>query len=174
MKTKLILVVLFAALTTMGFDCINDEVSISVNLQGVAGTFVVNPGSNVNLNSCTAPINSSDYLDSDFGTIGGVRIYDIQVSTIGSYPGSIANGRVTVNGTTILTYSGTWAAFNTPQSLITSPLITRSPGGVQALVSAILARQQIVICGLGTMSQQVTQSNLAIKVEVFGQVDGQL
>jgi hypothetical protein len=178
MKTKFMLVILIVALTTMGFDCINDDASISVNLQGLTGTYAINPGTNLNFNSCTNTINSSDYLDSDFGTIGGVRIYDIKVSTIGAYPGNIANGRVNiiVNGTTttVLSYSGSWAAFNTPQSLISSPLITRNPGGVQALVNAILQRQPIVICGLGTLSQPVTQIGDTVKVEVFGQVDGQL
>lgn len=174
MKTKMILAALFIALTTMGFDCINNDFVVSVNIQGVTGTFYVNRGNGALFDgSKTFP--ASDYLNQDFSDeIKDVRIYDVRVSTGGPYTGSISNGTVSVNGTPILRIvnSTPWSAFNTPQSLLTSPYINRVPGGVGPLVNAIRNKQDITIRGFGSLSAPVDRdSTYFISVEVLGQVD---
>jgi hypothetical protein len=118
-------------------------------------------------------ITANQYLDQDFSDqIQAVRIFDIKVSTIGTYSGNV-NGTATVNGVAILNYSGPWSSFNTPQSLLTSPLITRSAGGIAPLVNAITNKQTIVLCGAGSVSQVPVPDGLYVQVDVSGQVDAQ-
>ena len=72
------------------------------------------------------------------------RYYDIRVSVIGTYSGNV-NGTATIrkdNGVAspLLTFSGSWADFQTPQSLLgSSPHITPQPAGIAVLVSALNA-----------------------------------
>jgi hypothetical protein len=175
MKVKTVLMMLFVGLTTMGFDCVNDNAFFSINLQGISGTFKIKPGGNFDP-ADQITIHASDYLDSGFGTIGNVRIYDIRVSTLGVYNGGTINsGTITVNGQPILTLNGAraWSEFNTPQSLVTSTLINREPGGIAALISAVQGRQDIVIRGSCSVSPAPVPDGLYVKVEIFGQVDGQ-
>jgi hypothetical protein len=172
MKAKMILATLLVALTTMGFDCVNNDFLVSVNVNGVSGTFQVNRG-NGNFDG-SKTILASDYLNPDFSDeIKDVRIYDVQVSSIGPYAGSVVNGTVSVNGQAILTLvaSTPWSAFNTPQSLLTSPFIHRVPGGIAVLVNAIRNKQNIILRGFGDLSAPVNQDDMFVKVEVFGQVD---
>jgi hypothetical protein len=165
---------LFVGLMTMGFDCVNDNALIAVNITGITGTYNINPGGTAFDGSVT--IKSSDYLNIDFGSIdlNTTRIYDIRVSTSGTFAGSVS-GQVLVNGTQILSFNGPWASFNTPQSLVTSPLFdrTNAAAGIAALVQAIRNRTDITLRGLGTTSQAVP-SGLAVRVEVFAQVDAEL
>jgi len=174
MKARVVLLMLFVGLMTMGFDCVNDSALISVNITGVTGTYNINAGGTGFDESVT--IKSSDYLNVDFGTLNlnTTRIYDIRVTTLGTFAGTVS-GQVLVNGTQILAFNGPWASFNTPQSLVTSPLFDRSQAaaGIAALVQAIRNRNDITLRGLGRTSQAVP-SGLAVKVEVFAQVDAEL
>jgi hypothetical protein len=173
MKAKIVLISLFVALATMGFDCINDSFLVSVNVNGITGKFKINPGNNPNFGppgDCVT-ITASQYLDQSYSDeIQDVRIFDIKVSTIGTYAGNV-NGTATVNNVAILNYSGPWSSFNTPQSLLTSQLITRSAGGIGLLVNAIKNKQTIVLCGVGSVSQVPVPDGLYIQVDVSGQVD---
>lgn len=175
MKTTLVFIVLLVALTTMGFECINEDLLVSVNVKGITGSYAVNPG-NATFNDCTT-ILSSDYLDPDYTDIKDVRISDIKVSTVGSYAGNVVAGaRVTVNGTDILRLSTTqpWSYFNTPRSIITDPNIQRVPAGILTLINAVKNKQNVVICGIGSVSLNPVPSGLLVRVEVFGQVDASL
>jgi hypothetical protein len=84
--------------------------------------------------------------------------------------------RITVNGTDLLRLSTTqpWSYFNTPRSIITDPNTQRLPGGVLALINAVKSKQNVVICGIGTVSLNPVPTGLLVKVEVFGQVDANL
>jgi hypothetical protein len=179
MKTKIVLVALFVALATMGFDCINDNFLVSVNIKGISGTYPINAGNNPNFSGSTPPIAPSDYLDQNYSDeIKDVRVYDIKVSTIGAYGGNINGGtaQVIVDGlpTTLMTYNGPWSAFNTPRSLLTDTLLVRSAGGITALVNAIKSKKAVTLLGFGSVSQTPVPSGLSVKVEVFGQVDAQV
>ena len=88
MKAKIMLVSVLAALSTLGSSCIREGFLIPVNLTidqcyplnaGPAGSF-----------SATYTIPLASLLDETFrGNIKGVRFYDIKVSTVGSYTGTV-------------------------------------------------------------------------------------
>jgi hypothetical protein len=172
MNLKLVVGLLVVALATMGFDCVNDNALISVNIPGLTGTFAINPGGTTFDETIT--VTSSEYLDVGFSDINlnSLRVYDIRVSTIGTFSGNV-NGQVFVNGQQILSFNGPWNSFNTPQSLVTSSLITRNAAGIGALLSAIANRQDVRIRGVGNVSQTVP-SGLSVRVEILAQVDAAL
>ncbi len=174
MKAKAVVMLLLIGMMTMGFDCVNDDSLFSVNISGITGTYNVNPGNNTAY-SGSVLVTADNYLDIGFDKVvlDKVRIYDILVSTVGTYGGNVS-GTVQVNGVQILAYNGSWAAFNTPQSLVTSPLITRNAAGLTALVTAIRNKQNITLAAGGTVSQAPVPSGLAVKIEVLGQVDAEL
>lgn len=172
MKATVVLTMLFVGLMTMGFDCVNDNALFAVNIQGISGTYKINPGGNPNFDE-SKTIRVSEYLDQDFSSFKAVRVYDIRITTIGAYAGNV-NGTVQVNGVTILTYNGPWSGFSTPQSLITSSLITRNTSGITALVQAILNKQDITLRGFGSVSSTPVPDGLSVNVEVFSQVDAEL
>lgn len=172
MKVKLVLGLLVVALTTMGFDCVNDNPLVSVNIPGLTGTFSVNPG--VTTFDESVVITSSQYLDIGFSDFNpnSFRVYDIRISTIGSFAGTVT-GQVQINGQQILSYNGPWNSFNTPQSLVTSPLLTRNIAGFSALLSAIRNKENITIRGSGNLSEPAP-AGLSVRVEVLAQVDAEL
>lgn len=171
MKARMVLAAMLVALTTTGSDCINDGFLVSVNVEGLSGSYAINPGGTLTFDeSVTVP--SSTYLNTDFGSFQGVRIYDVRVHTVGTYGGT-ATGTVNVNGVPAISFNGSWAAFNTPQSLLSSNLITRSPAGVSALIGAILQGQNVTLQAIGSVSQGPVPSGLSIVVEIFAQVDAQ-
>lgn len=165
---------LFVAMLTMGFDCINENALVSVNIPGLTGTYNINAGNNANFNGAVA-ILASDYLNLGFDNINlnTTRIYDIRVSTIGSYGGNV-QGQVLVNGTPILSYNGPWSSFNKPQSLAISPLLTRNGAGITTLISSVKSKQDITLTGTGTVSQLPVPSGLSVQIEVLAQVDAEL
>ena len=171
MKAKMMLAAFFVALATMGFDCINSDFLVSVNVKGISATIQVHPGPTTF--GADTTFHSSDYLDPDFSdVIKDVRIYDVQVSTIGQFNGQVTVNTVNVNGVPLIRVDTTpWNTFNTPQSLLTPPPVHVLPGGVAALISAIRNRQDIRLLAGGNVSTPVTQNNLFVKIEVFGQFD---
>ncbi len=171
MKARFVLAVLLIAMTTTGSDCINDGFLVSVNVEGLTGTFAINSGNNPAFDE-TVTILASDYLDTDFGDPQNVRIYDVLVHVSGAYSGS-ATGTVTVNGVPAIGFNGSWAAFSTPQSLLTSPLITRYPNGISTLVNAVLGEQDVTLRGFGTVSTTPVPAGLSVTIEIQAQVDAQ-
>ena len=175
MKVKVVLIMLFVAMLTMGFDCINENALVSVNIPGLTGTYNINAGNNANFNGAVA-ILASDYLNLGFDNINlnTTRIYDIRVSTIGSYSGNV-NAQVLVNGTLLLSINNKpWSSFNTPQSLVTSTLLTRNGAGITTLISRIKSKQDITLSTTGTVSPVPVPSGLQVKIEVLAQVDAEL
>lgn len=172
MKAKLVIGLLVVALTTMGFDCVNDNVLVSVNVTGLTATLSLNPGGTSF--DVTRTITASDYLDVGFSDINlnSFRVYDIHVTTIGTFAGTV-NAQVLVNGAEVLSFSGPWSGFNTPQSLVSSQLITRNPAGMLTLLNAIRNRQDVQIRARGSASQALP-SGLAVRIEVLAQVDAVL
>jgi hypothetical protein len=170
------LLVAFAAVASLGATClsINDPGVFSINVKNVTGTYAIQqgalqfgnpPGSN----SC-ATVNAGTYIDQNFDVVKGGRLVDIIVNTNGTFAGNVVNGQLTVNGIPLLSYAGSWNVFNTPQSLLTSPLMTRNQLGVNALVSAITNQSNITLCGSGAFSQAAA-AGLSVGVQVFAQVD---
>ena len=179
--TTLALAGLLTALGTMNFTCINDSFNVVVNVP-VSYEFTVNPGS-TGAKSGNATLGLKDYVDASFlDEVKNARLYDIRVSTIGTYSGTISNGAVTVDGQQILVFAGQWNQFNTPQSLLGSSLLVQPrTAGVTALVSklnqlssnpnvtAILAAS----CTVTDASGQVP-SGLKVRVELLTQMDAEV
>ncbi len=175
MKVKMILMLLLVAMTTMGFECVNDDAVFSVNISGISGKYDVPQGSTAVNQTWT--FNSSQYLGGDYGTLTNVRIYDIRVTTEGTFGGTI-NGSIALNGSTVLSIvNKSWSSFASPgQSLITSSLFNRpanSAAALAAVVSAIQKGQDVTLGVNGTLSS-AAPAGLKITIEVLGQVDATL
>ena len=178
MKMKLLALLVVAVLPLMAFDCITDfsSVTVSLNLAPISATFPLNPGSGTTYGGNTPPIDLASLFLYEGYTLTGETLHDITVGTKGEDLGN-GSGTVslTVNGvkTTLFTYNGAWAAFNTPQSLITSPLITRNQPGVDALISAVTGRQRVVLSVSGNIAKTPqTQNTDFITVTVYVQASG--
>jgi hypothetical protein len=98
------------------------------------------------------------------------------VKTNGTFSGNINNGQIRIGGSqqslqTLATYSGSWAAFNTPQSLIQNNVtMTLNPTGVNTFLSLIQNLSNIVICHSGAFSQ-AAGTGMSIDVSIFAQVN---
>ena len=177
MNKKFLTLLIIAVLPLMAFDCITDfsTVTVSLNIAPITATIPLNPGSNTTYGGTTPPIDLSSLFDKGY-TLTGATLYDITVQTKGEDLGTGAGTvTLTVNGvsTTLFTYNGAWTAFNTPQSLITSPLITRNQAGVNALISAVTGRQRVTLSVLGTIGKApLTQNTDFISVNVYMQASG--
>ena len=161
-----------ATLFLMGAQCfsITDPLVVTVNVKDIKNTYPITPGS-VAFNSpprCETR-NAADYIDSKYN-VNGSRLVDVTMQTVGTFSGNVVNGVVTVNGTTIITYSGPWSAFSTPQSLLTSPLLVRNPAGVTVLLNAIKSGAAVTLCDGGQLSQ-ASVAGMQIVANIYAQVD---
>jgi len=160
------------AMTTMGSTCISvtDPLLITLNVKDIHDTYDITPGT-VNFNNPPRCIvrNPNDYLDSGYD-VSGVHLVDATVQTAGVFAGSVIGGVITVNGTTLATYSGPWSDFNTPQSILTSTLLVRNAAGVTALLDAIQNGQTLTICDGGQFSS-AAPAGLQVLTTIFAQVD---
>jgi len=171
MKVRILAFLAIAAVPLMGFDCVNDPFTIALNLSPFNGTYTVNAGGNGSYGGSVTISPSSLYDDSY--TLTGASVYDIRVSTAGPNLGT-CNGTVNVNGILLFSYSGTWTAFNTPQSLLTSRLITRNQPGINELISAVVQGRPVVLVGAGTVTTQPVPTGCTVTVSAFVQAYGHL
>lgn len=138
MKTALVAVVAMSGMAASCFS-ITDPFVVAVNVKDIKNTYNVTPGTVTFALACITK-NPADYIDATFNVAGGGQLVDIIVKTNGSFAGSINNGQVRVGGSsqalqTLVTYSGPWAAFNTPQSLLQNNVtMTLNPTGVSTLL----------------------------------------
>ena len=166
-----LLVLLFFVTTAEDCITVNEDAVISVDIQNVTGTYPITAGTTSfnNQGDCVTK-NPADYIDQELADIVGARLVDVKVQTIGTFAGNVTGGAITVNGVTLLSYTGSWAAFNTPQSLLTSQLLTRNNAGVSELVDAVVTQSPIRVCASGAFSQ-ATPAGLSVRVDVFAQAD---
>ena len=165
-------VLVAVAMTTMGSTCISitDPLVVTLNVKDIKDTYDITPGT-VNFNNPPRCIvrNPNDYLDAAYD-VSGAHLVDASVQTVGAFSGSVIGGAITVNGTTLATYSGPWSAFNTPQSILTSSLLVRNAAGVTVLLDAIQNRQTLTICDGGQFSS-AAPAGLQVVTSIFAQVD---
>jgi len=140
MKTRLFALLVVATLPLMAFNCVTDSFTISLNLKPFNGTYPITPGPNKTYGGIYVVSPDSMY-DSNTFTLDGASVYDIRIQTVGPDLGAVA-GDVYVNGTLLLHYAGTWTQFNTPQSLLSSPYITRNSPGINVLIQAVVSSNQ--------------------------------
>ncbi|MBL0172246.1 MAG: hypothetical protein IPP90_16280 [Gemmatimonadaceae bacterium] len=169
-KTHLLLAT--ATMIVMGAKCfsITDPLVVTLNVKDIKQTYNITAGA-VNFNNppnCVTKT-ASDYIDSKY-EVQGARFVDATLQTVGAYTGNIVSGAVTVNGTTVVTYSGPWTSFNTPQSILTSSLLVRNPAGVSVLLNAIQNKGSITLCDGGQFSS-AAPSGLSVLTAIYAQVD---
>lgn len=159
---------LMVGLSTMGSECINDPFLVSVNLEELELTISIPAGTTTTYTG-SRTVTAAEYLDAGFATLQNMRVYDITVQTVGAYGGTVT-GSASVNGTPILTYTGTWTQLNTPHSLLAGAGLTLQAGGVTALRNAVQARQAVTFAGSGSVSDSPVPA-VQLIVRIFGQVD---
>ncbi len=182
MKTMtFVLVTLLAALASVGFNCINDNFTVAVNLP-LTVDLTVNPGP-TGTKSGSATVRFADKIDQSYlGKLQNVRYYDIRVSTVGTYSGNVSNGVLTIDGTPILTFAGTWNQFNTPQSLLGSSTLVRPDSrGIVILMNKLnsfksdpnIQATLSASCTISDPSGNVP-SGLMVHFEILTQVDAEV
>ena len=173
-KMALVAVVAMSGLAAECFE-ITDPFVVAVNVKDVKNTYNVTPGTVAFDPGCITK-NPVDYIDGNFNVAGGGQLVDIIVKTNGTFAGNIINGQVRIGGSTqalqtLATYSGSWAAFNSPQSLLQhSTTMNLNANGVNTLLSLIQNTSPIVICHSGAFSQ-AAGTGLSIDVTIFAQVN---
>ena len=177
MKTKFVLAAILVAFVTMGFDCINDPILVSLNLDPLSACYDINPGPNTSYQGSVL-IDPQDLIDDSYkDKIADARVYNITVQAQGPFAGSVTAGQVTINGILLLTYSGTWANFSTPQSLLgSSPYIHPQAAGIVELVRALKSRplQQVTLASTGSLTGggvPPVPSGLSVCVNIYAQAD---
>jgi hypothetical protein len=179
MNMKIVLAGLLVVLMTTGSQCINDGFLVAVNLP-ISKTWAINPGPTTTFGGSATAIVLANQLDASYkDKVKNARYYDIRVSVGGTYAGNV-NGTASINGTRLLSFSGSWANFQTPQSLLgSSSHITPDPAGVAVLVSALNAfstnpAQVVSLSANGSLSQGPVPSGLTFTVEILAQVDAEV
>jgi hypothetical protein len=170
-QTKRALLVLAVAYAAMGSECINDPFVVSVNVEALEAVINIPAGSTTTFAGVTT-ISADEYFTTDVGAIQNLRIYDITVQSVGSYGGTVT-GTSTVNGATLVSYSGPWSSFATPKSLLApSSGVTLTAAGVTALRTAVLGQQNVTLAAGGTLSTSPVPA-LQLIIKLYAQVDAE-
>jgi hypothetical protein len=177
-KFLLTSVAIVALLSSMGFSCLVDSATVSLDLV-FSDCRSINSGPNTAYSGVVVISRDSvlgDYSDK----VKDARPFDIRVRTTGSFTGDVSGGVVRINGIRILSYAGTWTAFNTSQSLLgRSALITPDPLGIAELVRVLKdpGAASVVLSSSGTLTGggvPPVPSGLGVCVEVFAQADAEV
>jgi hypothetical protein len=178
MKIKTLLCLLFVVLVTNGASCVNEGFLVAVDFP-VQTTFNINPGSNTAFGGAVV-VKIADQLGSAYqANVAKVRYYDIRVGVSGMYSGSV-NGSCFVNGAKLLDFSGQWADFTTPQSLLgSSTHVTPQTTGSNLLLSILNSldtnpNATLTLSSSGNMSQGPVPAGLAVIVTIYAQADSQV
>jgi hypothetical protein len=182
MKAKLFLVLSIVVMTTMGFECINDPITVTVNADLLTGCFKINPG-NGSFNDSTTTINIGNLIPSDYrDKLKKIRIYDIRIRVSEPHPNGIVTGSAYYRfigepSRRLCGFSGQYEAFSQGVSVLNSGgLITPDPAGFPLLVQKLqnastILTQSVVLRGQGT-GPVVTQQ-LTLCVDIYLQVEGE-
>jgi hypothetical protein len=172
MKARLLALVVITALPLVGFDCIVSPFTVSINLDPLNGTYPIKPGATKYADSVI--VNPGSLYNTSY-ELTGASVYDIKVSTSGRSNLGPCSGTIFVNGDTLLTFKGNWTDFSTPQSLLTSALMTRNAAGVTQLVNAVLSSQPVKLRAVGAVTNPLAGLNTDfVTVSAYVQAYGQL
>jgi hypothetical protein len=178
MRAKIILAALLVYLVTTGSSCIKDTFLVAVNFP-FSGCYDINPGDNPVFGGFTTVTLREQVPASFRDDIIEARYYDIQVWTTGTYAGNV-NGTASINGITMLNYSGAWSDFSTPQSLLgNSPHITPQTPGLLELARVLLEfstnpNVTLTLASSGSVSSTPVPDGLQVCVQVLTQGDAEV
>jgi hypothetical protein len=179
MKRILLYAGLVAALATTGATCINEDITVPVNVPPMTANIPLGSGSTTSFNG-TVVLSVGSLIDEAYlGNVSGGQVYDIKISVTGNYPGGKVNpSTATVNGKTLCTFSGDWSAFQTAQSLLGgSTLITTNAAGVDELVKIFTqgsASTTFSVGATGSVTPSQVPSGLRLIVEVYAQANARV
>jgi hypothetical protein len=183
MKAKVTLLAVLVALATHGSSCIREGFLIPVNLP-IDQCYAVNAGT-AGPFGAVYTISLQPLLDESYwGNVKAVRFYDIKISTVGTYSGTVL-AQVLVGTDTLLLIGGgadhktpvPWSTFSTPQSLLgSSPYVATTSRGVTTLVSALgrLTSDEnasVTLRTIGATAGAAVPSGLSVCVHVLAQAD---
>lgn len=176
MKTKFLALLVVAALPLMAFNCITDSFTISLNLKPFNATYKINPGTNTTYGGIFT-VSPDSLYDSNTYVLDGASVYDVRIGTAGPSDLGPVAGDVYVsvgNGTAVqlLHYAGKWTDFNTPQSLLNSPFITRNSAGVNLMIQSVVGDQPITFELAGTESLTPVPAGNSITASAYVQAYG--
>jgi len=179
MKAKIVLSALLVYLVTTGSSCIKDTFLVTVNFP-FSGCYSINPGNDPDFGGFTV-VNLREQVPASFrDDIRAARYYDIRVWTTGSYSGDVT-GTAFINGVPMLTYSGAWSDFSTPQSLLgSSPYVTPQTPGLLELARVLLEfatanpEVTLTLSSSGAVSEVPVPDGLEVCVEVLTQGDAEV
>ncbi|MBM2845390.1 MAG: hypothetical protein HW407_702 [Bacteroidetes bacterium] len=177
MKTTfIILSALLLMLSTMGSSCINDPFLIAINVDPLTGCYGINSGNGVINDQIIVDL--ADLIDGSYvEKVKDARLYDIRVHVTGAYPGGSVAGQAFINDSLLFNFSGTWADFSTPQSLLgRSPHITPQVAGIAELVRVLKARPLglVTLRATGQATPSPYPSGTQFCVEVYAQADAEI
>lgn len=176
MKSLLIVsTVVLIALSTMGSSCVNSPFLIAVNLDPLEGCYPVNSGNGTINTGIT--VNLAELVDETYReNIKDARLYDIRVYVTGAYGGSVS-GQAFINGQLLLTFSGNWSAFSTPQTLLgRSTHITPQAAGIAELMRVIKVRPlgMVTLSATGQVTPSPYPAGTQVCIEVYAQADAEV
>jgi hypothetical protein len=185
MKIWLIGVVLIVALSTIGASCVNDGVTVVVNLDPIIGRYKLRGGTDTTIYG-TLSVKLDSLLSPDYREkIKQGRIYDLKVRVEGNYSGTVA-GFIAIQlpasaAIPMLKFppsgSTLWSDFRTSQSLLgRSPHLAPQRQGIDILLNALTQRPmpRITLIAFGALSIAPVPDNLYVIVEVYLQADAEL
>ena len=158
MKTKIILATLFVAMATMGFDCLNDPIIVTVNLDDVEVCSDVHPSGAFDETSTYVLANyvPESYRDN----ITGLRIYDVTIHVHHAPPtGGVTGSLLFIHGGTtdsLLTFSGNYTDFLADVSVLNSGGHIKLKSGFNVLMNMLTNPSgppaSVTLRGVGTAS----------------------
>lgn len=176
MKNRMLLLCLVIGLSTVSYNCINEDFLVAVDLP-FEGCYHINPGPDLDFEGSVTLMLEDELDESLQENITGARYYDIQVKALGTYNGSVS-GVARINGIDLLMYSGKWSDFYTPQSLLgSSPYITPVQAGVDELLRVLASipapgTTTVTQSSIGSLSgPSPVPSGLSVCIEILAQVD---
>jgi hypothetical protein len=179
MKKILLYAGLVAALATTGATCINEDITVPVNMPPMTASIPLGSGSTTSFNG-TATLSVGSLIDEAYlGNVSGGQVYDIKIYVTGDYPGGKVNSSTaTVNGKTLCTFAGDWSAFKSAQSLLGgSTLITTNAAGVNELVKIFTqgsASTTFSVGATGSVTPSPVPTSLQLIVEVYAQANARV
>jgi hypothetical protein len=176
MKNVLLCAGLVLLLATTGSTCINDEIVVPVNVGPILASFPINSGPQTTFSGLIT-MRLDSLIDASYlGSIKGAQVYDIKVYVTGIYPsGTINTTTVAVNLKPLMTFSGSWAAFKTPQSLLGgSTLITTNAAGLNELISILTngtPSTAFTLAAAGSVTPGPVPEGLKVNIELYMQIN---
>ncbi len=187
MKARILLVAVFVAMATHGSSCIREGFLIPVNL-AIDECYGLDAGPAGQFNPVAIVIPLSSLIDASFReSIVDARVYDIKISTRGTYSGTVV-AQAFVDNVLLLSIGGgannatpvPWSTFAAPQSILgSSPYLKANPAGVAAVVAAAkrLATDdnaQVTLRAAGRTEEAAVPAGLSVCIQILGQADARL